>query len=299
MPPIKPCTILAPGACATDFTTFWILALSAVAIPGILMFFFFLMPGPAVVKAFLRARITGAPILFKVRKDTRADIVSGNYEGGLLVSKKHGAFIPTSDSFFTLPGGFKFGIANENYGVTLPPQLVKDIQVLKRYGYRTLDEVQKAIDDKEREMKALKNDPEAYKGMDRRTKDKLAEAVKSLMDRGDYGKVLKQKVAEHQEMFLPFARIQNFFKSEVRSTGVITAVERIVSENLQNQRKIDVNKILMILLIGGFFIIFAIIILSSVDLGGLMGGGGGASNPIGQGIKETAQAQAQGGQVVK
>lgn len=256
------CGSLIVAPCVTDFWTFWGILLAAIVAPFMMFIMLYILPGPTIVGAFLKAKLSGSPVIFKARRDMRTDIIVGEYKSGVIFSGKREGFIPQQDSFYILPGGFRWAGANEMYGTTLPHQLVKDIANFKDMGFRTMQEVEDYLTKREKEMLAMVGGDLSKLPKEQR------EVLEKLKKQGEYVTYLREKEEEHKKMFLPFSRINNFFKNNINPSYIRSAIEEAVSEALTGQRKMDINKIIMVVIIMSFVAVIILAIVSSLDLSG-------------------------------
>lgn len=259
---ITPCGSLVTGICYTDFWVFWSLIIVLVTVPLMMFVFFYMLPGSRIVGAFLKARLNGAPVIFKARRDMRTDIIVGEYKSGVIFAGNKEGFIPQQDSFYVLPHGFRWAAANEMYGTTLPHKLVKDIQWFKDKGFRTMEEAENWLIAKEQKILALAG--KDVKGLT----PEQQEEVDRIRKQKTYVSYLKKEEAEHQKMFLPFSRINNFFKNNINPAYIRSAIEEAVAEALAKAGKMDIQKIVMVVIIMSFVAVIIIAIISSIDLGG-------------------------------
>lgn len=102
------------------------------------------------------ARIKKRTILFVARKDRYLDVVLASYEAGNLKTKGYDEFFVVPGTIYKLPNQLPAAIVYSEFGMSLQPEVVQGIKILKNIGYKSQEHFEKEYENKKPEEKPTK-----------------------------------------------------------------------------------------------------------------------------------------------
>lgn len=114
----------------------------------------FLMKTPAMT--FLVASLSGKPVLQLFRRDRAAKFVTAKFEAGMAKTKQDGNYMLSPESVFTEPkSGVRICSANQDLGLTIPPEAPEMVKKFSDAGIETLDQAEAVDKELEKDGKEL------------------------------------------------------------------------------------------------------------------------------------------------
>lgn len=239
-------------------------------IPYIILAIVFGMTGK-VTFTFLRAKLKGSPIIINLRKDKVLEFLTGKYQDGSIETKKKGIFLTIPDAMYRSPVGTPAGIAFEEYGTVLTPEFIAATEELNSKGFKSLKDVDMAVDMLNRESKdlidkiegidnelfILQQDSKQNKVLIEKYKETKAELEKRLEEAIEHRKVETKRI-------LPIHAIQtvkNFFIYNINPMMIKARIERKAAELASEMKKgFDIKWIFgIVLLFIGAALAYAIV----------------------------------------